>query len=167
MCASDALQASLQSVKFPCQDVFTHTTPGKFYKTREIKSSVMLLVLTLLALFKRWCLTALPLLLCERFTVFFQLGTHPLLKAVMMLFFPLQSVVWGEDWIARAWMQWWVYKSCWEDGNSGRENLQGVVLWGVIIVVIQSVGCKWNVSPWIFLCLVGGDQGIQVKAGLR
>lgn len=112
----------------------THVAPDRFHKHTEVKSFVMFLLLILTFFFKCLCLTALPLLQYEHFTAFVQLDAHPSFKAVTMLFFPQQSVVWVLCRARRA------YKGFWKDGSSRRAISQGVVLWCVVVVVMMMCG---------------------------
>lgn len=71
---------------------------------------------------------------------FIQLDTHLLVKAVVMLFFPQQAVVWGED--SKGLDAAVSLQGMLEDGSSSRESLRGVVLWSVLIVVMMNCGLK-------------------------
>lgn len=75
--------------------------------------------------------------------VFVHLGTPPLFKAVMMLFFSPAVCCVGrrldsEGLDVMVSLQELLGKMA----TLVRESLRGVVLWGVIIFVIQCVGCK-------------------------
>lgn len=73
-------------------------------------------------------------------SLFIQLDAHPLVKAVVMLFFPEQALVWGED--SKGLDAVVSLQGMLEDGSSSRETLWGVVLWSVLIVVMMKCGLK-------------------------